>query len=437
MNSEVMIICPAEIVPVTVTSPTVEEKRAALDLALHGKLLSRSLQLRNFLQFVCEAEMSGRSGELTEYVVGVEALGRPQGYSTGEDAGVRRLAHILRERLDELYRTELAGARLRIELPKGSYTPRYVAVSPEAPARPAGRPRGRRMLPLAAAFLAGIAVCASVVWVKPGTRLDPVLAEAWGPLAHPGANTVICLGAPLHYTVLPRQPGPQTDNLIRIPKTHGVWSTFRSVYPSGDEPRDLFLSESQNTVRLGELRATVVAVRLLTTAGVDFRVMSERDVTAPSLHSWNVLVLANPEFSYAANMILSRAALTVATDAERNVTSVRPTRPGSGSLRTYTASPSAANSESLSYGLITVTPGDASSVNEPLRAVVISGTDEAACQSAAEFFCSARRMNDLRQRFRKEGLAGFPKAYQAVLKCRTTKGELVSSEYEAHVILER
>ncbi len=383
--------------------------------------------------------MSGRSGELTEYVIGVEALGKPQGYSTGEDAGVRRLAHILRERLDELYRTELAGAKLRIELPKGSYTPRYVTVSPEAPTRVAKRPLERRLVQLAAAFLAGIAVCASVVWVKRGTQLDldPVLAEAWGPLAQPGENTVICLGAPLHYTVLPRRPGPQTGNLIPVPRTHGVWSTFRSVYPSGEEPQDLFLAESQNTVRFAELRATVVAVRLLTTAGVDFRVMFERDVTAPSLHSWNVLVLANPDFSYAANMILSRAALTVATDAELNIVSVRPTRPGSESLRTYTAGRSAASSESLSYGLITVRPGDASSVDKPLRAVVISGTDEAACQSAAEFFCSARRMKDLRQRFRKEGLSGFPKAYQVVLKCRTMKGELVSSDYEAHVILER
>jgi hypothetical protein len=222
-----------------------------------------------------------------------------------------------------------------------------------------------------------------------------------------------------------------------VPKNQPIWSRFRSVYPSGDEPIDLFLEESKTGVRFGELRAAVVAVRLLTTAGVDFRVIPERDMASPSLHSWNVLVLANPEFSYAANVILSRAVFTVGTDPETHLAAIRPTREFSPPRTVYRTSRHGTEAESISYGLITVTPGETSSVNEPLRSVVISGTDEAATHSAAEFFCSANRLKDIRQRFRGDGHTGFPAAYQIVLKCRTMNGDLVSSEYETHVALTR
>ena len=98
--------------------------REALDLLLGSTLLVRSGQLRSFLQYACEMELAGKASELSELLIGVEALGKAPRYSTGEDASVRRLALNLRERLNELYRMELATAKLKIELPKESYTPR-------------------------------------------------------------------------------------------------------------------------------------------------------------------------------------------------------------------------------------------------------------------------------------------------------------------------
>jgi hypothetical protein len=37
--------------------------------------------LKNLLRFLTEAEIEGRSTQLNEYAIGVEALGRPEGYS--------------------------------------------------------------------------------------------------------------------------------------------------------------------------------------------------------------------------------------------------------------------------------------------------------------------------------------------------------------------
>src|SRR5215475_16132753 len=106
-------------------SCTSQDKRAALDLALTSRTFARSEQLRAFLRFVCEAEMEGRAGDLNEYVIGVEVLGRPEGYSPAEDSSVRTRAYELRQKLQKLYATELRDDPVHIVLAKGSYIPHY------------------------------------------------------------------------------------------------------------------------------------------------------------------------------------------------------------------------------------------------------------------------------------------------------------------------
>lgn len=168
------------------------EKREALELALRSLAFSRSEQLRSFLRFVCEMEIAGRASEINEYRVGVEALGRPASYSTGEDSAVRRRAHALREKLEELYSAEAADCDVRIELPKGSYVPRFVPAAPDreaaepmgepaaAPA-PVTTPRRWARWPLVGFGLALAAVMASgALWVK-NQRLETQLAVSYTP----------------------------------------------------------------------------------------------------------------------------------------------------------------------------------------------------------------------------------------------------------------
>jgi hypothetical protein len=115
-----------------------QEKREALEEVLGSERFSRAEQLRNFLRYICEMELAGRGSELCEALIGVEALGRPADYTPAEDASVRRRASDLREKLQDVYAAELAGTRIRIELPKGKYIPRFVRVEPENGAGAAG-----------------------------------------------------------------------------------------------------------------------------------------------------------------------------------------------------------------------------------------------------------------------------------------------------------
>lgn len=102
------------------------EKRAALEEVLRSATFLRASQVRNFLRYICEMEFAGRAAALHEYLIGVEALGRPTAYSTEDDSSVRRRAYALRQKLEEVYATELTDARIRIDVPKGSYVPRFI-----------------------------------------------------------------------------------------------------------------------------------------------------------------------------------------------------------------------------------------------------------------------------------------------------------------------
>src|SRR5215468_5802942 len=119
-------------------SLTSEQKCAALEAVLRSQTFARADQLKSFLKYVCEMEMAGRGHELTEYLIGVEALGRPANYSPGDDSGVRTRAFALRKKLQEFYEHEQPDAGLRIELQKGSYCPHFIEISPHQKATGAG-----------------------------------------------------------------------------------------------------------------------------------------------------------------------------------------------------------------------------------------------------------------------------------------------------------
>jgi hypothetical protein len=105
------------------------DKREALEQVLRSTTFTRARQVRNFLRYICEMELAGRAAALHEYLIAVEAMGRPMAYSTEEDSSVRRRAYALRQKLDEVYATELADANVRIDVPKGGYVPRFIVVA--------------------------------------------------------------------------------------------------------------------------------------------------------------------------------------------------------------------------------------------------------------------------------------------------------------------
>lgn len=178
---------------------TVEEKHAALEQVLESRVLRRCDQLQKMLRFICEAAIEGRADELSEYLIGVEALGRPSSYSPVEDSIVRTRAYDLRNKLAKYYGSEMPHAPIRIDIERGAYVARFHrnghvpnAVRPGslatevpllpaiAPALPQPVPR-RWMLP---AFIASccvsvaLAVCLWTTWPRHAKDAQP---DGWTP----------------------------------------------------------------------------------------------------------------------------------------------------------------------------------------------------------------------------------------------------------------
>jgi len=433
--------------------PSPAEKQAALGEVLRSAAFARGEQLRNFLRYICEMEVAGRAGEVSEYLVGIDALGRPPGYSTGEDSTVRRRAHDLRQKLQDVYAGELADAPLRIELPKGTYVPRFVVRAPdeeepapeppppalqplpaaEPPSAPSGLPRAAW---LAAGALAGV-VGASTVFLSARSIegvADPVLLEAWGPLAAPGGNVLLCLASPPHHAIFPYPEGPVPPSVSLLPQVPELRQWYHQHYPL--QPGDRLGSHvTTGPIRLGDVHGLVTAVRTLARMGVAFQVVPEKNVSVPAVRGRNLLLFGTPEFSYAASSLLERASWTVRYDPEHQSRVIGAVRGPAPADKVYVPFRNGEGWLSEVFGLITVLPSADAPGADPLRTVIVSGTHSAGSQAAMEFFASPADMRRLRERFRAENQEGFPAAYQVVVRSRVHSAQAISSEYVTHVTL--
>jgi hypothetical protein len=196
-----------------------EEKQAVLEAVLASQTFARSEKLRAFLRFICEREMAGQTSELTEYLIGTKALGRPEDFSPLEDSTVRTRAYELRGRLQKYYSHENPHAMVRIELVKGAYTPRFVVDPSAAPSEPHPAPQpsipAETRSPLrfhpaagwAGGFLAGCLVASlaalAVISRIQGPGVEPALKRAWAPMISRDAEILLCIGTPLHMLVTP------------------------------------------------------------------------------------------------------------------------------------------------------------------------------------------------------------------------------------------
>jgi hypothetical protein len=130
--------------------PGDDECRAELVAVLSSEAFRRSPKLSRLLKYLCDMQFSGLAGEITEYSIALDALGRNAQFDPQQDAVVRVDTHHLRKKLKEYY-TAGAGAdhQIQIVIPNGQYVPRFALRSetppPEAQDAP-GTPESKLVL---------------------------------------------------------------------------------------------------------------------------------------------------------------------------------------------------------------------------------------------------------------------------------------------------
>lgn len=426
---------------------TLDEKRAALDLVLQGRTFSRAEQLRALLSYLCKAEEEGRQKELTEYAIGRDVLGRPEDYSPGEDSSVRTRAYELRHKLEKFYLLEARDEQVRIVLPKGTYVPHYerqparpqpVSGAPEAEADGSreSAAKTRSLLPwwgwtaIVLSLTVGlVAVTALLLGNARKPAVDPVVKEAWGPLAEPDANVLLAVATPLHLTVGPE--GHQVYGSPAYPAPEAAYSLWRQHRPLPAETK-LGLIFTDNVIGFGTMNAIMLASNTLRSMGVGFQVLPERVAPLPTHRNRNVILFGAPVDSDAVTRI--HESLPLVVDYEKSVEEfvIRdrrngkfsvPDKDGQGDFRDV-------------YGLITVL-NNRESGGRRLGMISFSGITSTGTHGAAEFFSSPPSLRDLRARFARDGVRGFPVSYQVVVRCRFSNMLLLSFECVDHRIIQK
>ena len=108
--------------------------RQQLSRILASKTFSQVERLKRFISFIVGETVGGRSGDLKEYVLGVQVFGKDPSFDPRTDPIVRVQARRLRTRLARYYRDEGNADELFIDLPKGGYAPVF-RLRDDAPAK--------------------------------------------------------------------------------------------------------------------------------------------------------------------------------------------------------------------------------------------------------------------------------------------------------------
>ena len=138
-----------------------------LEKILSSPRFANSPRLSRFLVFIVEHALAGRTAMLKESVIAIEVYERGSDYDPSKDSTVRAEASRLRRVLADYYDGLDAPSPLRIEVPKGSYVPIFVAfvaasptpvlvpeaITPPIPAQ--GRPKWVVLVPIVALVMFG------------------------------------------------------------------------------------------------------------------------------------------------------------------------------------------------------------------------------------------------------------------------------------------
>lgn len=433
-------------------SVTSDDKRRAVDQVLASQTFNRCEQLKKILSYVCMKDLEGRPEEITEYLLGVEALGRSASFSPGEDSSVRSRAHALRKKLQEYYLVEAPAADIRIDLPRGTYSPQFIrwqlhnGTAPLVKAEPVSQHRRQWLSTAILAFVTGILLTVALGYgfrrsLAPAiirSGIPPVVKEAWGPLLD-GDEVLVVIATPaqLFLRDYGGEPTPTSPALVpQIKQTPDILSVYRERQPVSPRTKLLF-HPNQSSPLWGDADGALALAGLLAGYRVSYRVLPERLIQPYMLRNRNLMLFGRAEYSQAVRLYSAGAPFVIEYNPEVRSWVVRNRTPKNGEPAFFQPRVDQNTTEEV-YGLLTVLPSDAR-VASGRRTVIFSGVTTAGAKAAEEFFATPETLSELKARFRRDGLTEWPRAWQVVLKTRVAADAtlLMDFSYAAYRVIEK
>jgi hypothetical protein len=199
--------------PVSVENPNaliLEQLRRIQD----SDAFCNSPRAKDFLSYVVEHGLVGHTELLKERLIGVNLFHRSPTYVTSDDPIVRVKAGEVRRRLAQYYAEGEHAHEVRIEIPLGSYIPKFhwkhsapLSTLPLAPTeaptvqQEVSQPkRHARKIWVTATVLAILGVAVTITIRRNAVQKSP-LEEFWAPVFTSHQPVLICLPSPVGYAI--------------------------------------------------------------------------------------------------------------------------------------------------------------------------------------------------------------------------------------------
>jgi len=430
----------------------------ALRIAASG-LLGRSDLLSDFLLYIVDRRIRGRTEEITEQQIGVIVFGRAEDYDPNDDNIVRSYARKLRKRIEEYFATEGREETLRLEIPRGGYTPifsdappvlskshdsaareytgpahaglsepvvseKLEIVSPVAPgiSRRARQPfRISRVTVLA--LLIGILLGVGLMLLKQSrwmeSRQDALSRGLWSQLFSKDRDTFVV---------------PSDDGLVimqrlierPVPLTAYVNGNYRSAVKTDGEPR------AEEILKLGSRRFTSVVdldfaahlAQLREVVPERMMIRYARDLRMDDLRTGNVILIgsdeSNPWIELFGPQLHFRFRFDPEPDKPSGFANLYP-RPGEAAL--YTTK----GQEEQTYGIVAYLPN----LTNSGHVLIVAGLNTAGTQAATAFLLDPSSMMPILQKAKTAG--GDLQPFELLVGA----GNVATNASTPHIVLER
>jgi hypothetical protein len=412
-----------------------DKARAQIQRIIESELFRASGVQRRLFKYLAEKSLAGEAGELKEYVVGVDALGKPESYDPQQDSTVRIQSSRLRQKLIEYYQTLGQADPVLIDFPRGHFklliTPRE---SPPVQAFEQTAAKWRRIA-LAAIGACVIAVGLGLYWRVSLVRLErstttsteawqPALEEFWQTYLTSKTPTLICLGTPLFIRIptlgFVREPGAMRDwpDAVRT----GVVKRLEQRFPGEHaEPWYAFtgIGESGGTFLLGKLLGTRIP---------DLQFATSTALTWNEIGANNLIFVGPPKFNEQIKDLPIEQDLVMESDKVEGVRNLRP-RPGEPAFFGNGVM-DAQNQTGETYALISRLPG----LHGRKEIMVLAGAWMPGTLAACQYVTMEGHAKELLSKIRLPS-GKLPPYYQVLIRCKFERWTPVQISYVLHHVL--
>lgn len=425
---------------------TAEECRDVIEHICASSGLKRAARLRDFLHYVAQRSLQGTS--VSEYEIGIHVFNRPENFDTTSDNIVRVTASELRKRIHNYYVTEGTRERILVDIPRGSYTPRFslrssaLTTSVEEPNSATQPELDQIEIPSRfpensvswfnvwnrATFIVAILLaiaCLSLVYKNHvlQTQLYPwksesILRSFWSPILESSHyNTDIVIGDTSVETVefLLHQDITLSDYL-----NHGYYDQIQTSKLSPQMKSDLLNLSVRHDGSISDFR---VAQKILGLEPNSDKVTLQfaREYRSRNIDGHNIVLIGSSVSNPWTSIFENHLTFVIGYDNEKNEMLVRDRSPQQSESNVYISSGDSNNS--VDYATVDYIQNPSLSGH----VIIIAGTNSIATEAAGDFLTSEDSMHHFADRLHVQKLPYF----ELLLKTTRLQGAPITSDIVA------